>query len=365
MLKFLKPLFFLFAFFTLSYNSFAQIQTYSDVPSNDPNYAAIEYLSRPEVGIFKGYADGIFGLKQEMNRAELMTIVTRSLNINPDPSLYKNCFNDVKTEWFAPAVCYAKAQEWVEGFPDGSFSPSIAVNEAEALKIILRPFFAEEIDSQTDSDINYYNFRDMGEEWQKKYISFANSKNLLQYFYAPEAPRAEVAEILFRAKLTLENDWVSFTPFLRDHYLLTHDLGHLFGDATRCYYISDSKLITYAADNKAIPFIRPYLESLYGELDVALYDFKNKKRVGYSFPYLDLNQVCIESDHEILYLSKIQLAEDEHKTHFTQFDLQGNILFDSSAICENAPTALFQNIEGISFGFGTQNLDDFETIECR
>lgn len=76
-------------------------------------------------------------LSKEINRAELMKIVVKTVaSVEPTLEENNNCFPDVKKEWFAPYICWAQQQGYVQGYDDGLFHPERSVTEAEALKII-------------------------------------------------------------------------------------------------------------------------------------------------------------------------------------------------------------------------------------
>lgn len=114
-----------------------QVQSFPDVPSDHDNSRAIMILQ--QAGLFTGYPDGTFGPSFSINRAELLKILVMSLgsdsyaHATPD-----NCFPDVhKDDWFSTYVCFAAAQKWVSGYPDGMFRPERVVNLAEALKMIV------------------------------------------------------------------------------------------------------------------------------------------------------------------------------------------------------------------------------------
>lgn len=55
----------------------------------------------------EGYPNGTFGPKLAINRAEIIKIILAS-SIVGDIGTGNNCFPDVHTEWFAKYVCYAK-----------------------------------------------------------------------------------------------------------------------------------------------------------------------------------------------------------------------------------------------------------------
>lgn len=166
----------------------------SDI-QNDLHKSAIIYLQ--EKGIINGYPDGTFRPNQELNRAEFMKLVIAHKVGQPDPNKYKNCFPDVKEEWFAPYICYAKAQGWVKGYPDNYFRPANKINKVETIKIILEINDYQTVPTQlpyTDLD---------PKAWYYGYLQIAYENYLLEETgskYSPAAymKRGAVSEILYR-----------------------------------------------------------------------------------------------------------------------------------------------------------------------
>lgn len=115
-------------------------ETFEDVPETDENFEAIEYLNEEE--IIKGTDDNTYDPKTKLNRAEFTKIVVDYLKATPTIDVYKNCFPDVKEEWYAPYICYAKEKGWVNGYGAGKFKglfkPEKEINKAESLKILLK-----------------------------------------------------------------------------------------------------------------------------------------------------------------------------------------------------------------------------------
>lgn len=175
---------------------------FTDLPSNHANINAILYLNQE--GIVSGYEDGTFRPNNEINRAELIKILVESLDIQPAVSDYNNCFEDVAEDWYAPYVCYAKDQGWVNGYSDGTFKPGQNVNKVESIKILLNSQNIEVPDSVDEAP-----FLDMNtEEWFVPYITQAKELNLLEeegpyFFGAQNMKRAGVCENIYRL-LTLE-----------------------------------------------------------------------------------------------------------------------------------------------------------------
>ncbi|MCX6734419.1 MAG: S-layer homology domain-containing protein [Candidatus Peregrinibacteria bacterium] len=182
-------------------------QNFSDVTDLQPNAKAINLLYKD--GIIKGYDDGKFRPDGEVTRAELTKMIVSALS-SPGINDFNSCFPDVKKEWFAPYVCYAKDHKWISGFSDGQFHPNDKVTRVEAIKIIVNGFFngkivPEELKNNSANDIKL-------NEWYGKYFIFSDNRDLLDkqhvlkngssYAYLPlkNITRKEVAETIFRIK---------------------------------------------------------------------------------------------------------------------------------------------------------------------
>lgn len=128
-----------------------QQAAFPDVPTDHPNYEAIDYLRLNN--IIQGYPDGTFGPGLRINRAEFVKIVTSPFIISAvrvnncvkeniddaDPTVF---FPDVPREaWFAAPVCAAKVMNFVGGYPDFTFKPANYISFVEAAKILTRVFF--------------------------------------------------------------------------------------------------------------------------------------------------------------------------------------------------------------------------------
>ncbi len=109
--------------------------SFSDVSATHQNRRPIEYLQ--QAGVLHGYQDGLFRPAFTINRAEFLKVLVAARGIDPPADLYSNCFPDVKDEWYARYVCYALSQEWVQGYPDGTFGPERPVSFVEAVKMLV------------------------------------------------------------------------------------------------------------------------------------------------------------------------------------------------------------------------------------
>lgn len=174
------------------------LASFSDVTSSHKNQAAIEYLVKK--GVLQGYSDGTFKPDQTVNRAELLKIFIEGQNITPNETTYKNCFPDVKSDWYAKYVCYAKEKGWVQGYSDGTFKPEQTVNKVEAIKMLIESYKLTKISGTASTEL--YADTDIN-EWYGKYILIAKEKALLEetgidFHPADGMKRASIAENLYR-----------------------------------------------------------------------------------------------------------------------------------------------------------------------
>lgn len=202
--EYLKQIHPSFTFFNLE-EEYKTFKFFSDIRDSHPNQEAINHLH--EKKIINGFENQTFRPDDEVTRAELtkMLVIAKA---NPDPQKYQNCFPDVKNEWFAPFVCYAKEMRWISGYPDGTFRPLEGINRAEAIKIMLsiskkRLSHKIPLKNTAVADIRRG-------DWFSRYFNFADNQNLLDkqhietdgtvYFYFPQnkMTRKEVAETLYR-----------------------------------------------------------------------------------------------------------------------------------------------------------------------
>ncbi len=125
-----------------SRSSFSPRVVFSDVPRTHTAFSAISELF--DRGVIGGYADGTFRPRNSINRAEFLKILVggfASHELRND----KRCFTDVGTEWFSEYVCAAKRLGWVDGYVDNTFKPAQQINRAEAMKILIDAFGAEDL----------------------------------------------------------------------------------------------------------------------------------------------------------------------------------------------------------------------------
>ncbi len=172
------------------------VEIFSDVDLDSKNADAISYLKSSK--IVSGYPDGSFKPNNPLNRAELLKILVEGAGYSPSAEQYKNCFPDVKEDWFAKYVCFAKEMGWIEGYPDGNFKPADNVNKAEAMKMLF------EVMNTSTYNPTSNPFSDVPKDaWFSKYVGTAKSMGILEesgnnYWPEKNITRGQISENIYR-----------------------------------------------------------------------------------------------------------------------------------------------------------------------
>jgi len=178
---------------------------FKDVTEDDSYFEAVKFLN--ENKIIEGYEDQTFRPKEPIKRGELVKILVSSLELK-DKEIYKfkNCFPDVKTDWFAPFICYAEEQSWVHGYSDKNFKPENSVTKAESLKMMLNIFEINNVASVTE-DV----FPDVkSHDWFAPFVQYAKESKIIELDekenFKPykSITRGEVSAYIYRVMKKLE-----------------------------------------------------------------------------------------------------------------------------------------------------------------
>lgn len=93
------------------------------------------------LGIIDGYEDGSLGTDQTITRAEMCVILAELSGMGSAADILKDVpstFSDVKTSvWYTGYINLAQTQNWISGYPDGTFRPNADVTYGEAITMIL------------------------------------------------------------------------------------------------------------------------------------------------------------------------------------------------------------------------------------
>lgn len=174
---------------------------------------AIEYLQGEN--IVNGYDDGTFKPNNAINRAELLKVLVGGAGYTkPDGTVYRNCFPDVKAEWYAAYICFAKEKGWISGYSDGFFRPEQIINRVEAIKMLINSqgFPATK---DTSKDTSKYSDVDL-KKWYGPYMYIAEAMQIVDsteknYYPGVFITRGEISNNIYRSMLIIENKVGSFS----------------------------------------------------------------------------------------------------------------------------------------------------------
>lgn len=113
--------------------AFTTSNSYSDVAYGKWYSNPISTMSA--LGIITGYPDGTFKPNKPITRAEFAAIAAR---FDETQSGKSATFSDVIGHWAAKEIGIAYANEWIKGYPDGTFKPDQNITRAEAMTMINR-----------------------------------------------------------------------------------------------------------------------------------------------------------------------------------------------------------------------------------
>ncbi|MFC1615861.1 S-layer homology domain-containing protein [Patescibacteria group bacterium] len=230
-----KVFIFLFIFSVLSYSAFA---IFPDVPQEHPSSDGIDYVESQ--GIVEGYPDGNYKPDDLINRAEFTKIIINSRYpievvescLDDDPYLFSDVPND---QWYSQFICVAKANEVVNGYPDGTFKPADNINFVEAAKIIVIAFGYDTIASDT---------------WYEPYVRIMDEQGATPLSIgelSQKITRGEMAEFIYRLELIITN--LPHVSFYQDVSELSEDIRVALEAYNPGYDYSDAIVSVYEQDD--------------------------------------------------------------------------------------------------------------------
>lgn len=113
--------------------AFTTSNTYSDVAYGKWYNNPISTMSA--LGVITGYPDGTFKPNKPITRAEFAAIAAR---FDETQSGKSATFSDVIGHWAAKEIGIAYYNDWIKGYPDGTFKPDQNITRAEAMTLINR-----------------------------------------------------------------------------------------------------------------------------------------------------------------------------------------------------------------------------------
>jgi len=186
---------------------------FTDFETTDEFYDAVSYLFGK--GTVQGYPDGTFRPDQTVSRVEALKFVFSGMDQDVVDGLVVNFSDTASGEWYSDYLATAYSLGIVQGYSDGSFMPSQGVNRVEFLKML----FAV-VDISVDPVVTEDPYDDVNNlSWYAPYVQYSKEKNLFPISdsnFEPSEPmsRLEVAEIIYRLIVVLQNDGESYSVLM-------------------------------------------------------------------------------------------------------------------------------------------------------
>lgn len=116
------------------------------------SWAKEAVLALASNGIINGYEDGTFHPEANITRAEMVAIIARIMNLTTVQGTSSTVFTDLGDSWNKDQIEAAAKAGIINGVGEGSFAPDKNSTRAEALTVLLRslklnPEIASLIDS--------------------------------------------------------------------------------------------------------------------------------------------------------------------------------------------------------------------------
>ncbi len=183
---------------------------------------AIEWVT--DEGIFKGYADGSFGVNNTINRAEVLKVVLEAFDnavILPGDG-FNQGFWDVDTDaWYMPYVRTAKFYGMLHGYPDGSARLGNNINRVEFLKFVLEAseeFTGYDIPNSYNSYYADVDTNNADQAWFKDYAGVAYNYMLFDEKYNSGQYYLEPGKLVTRGEVALLLERMNNNGLLDDNY---------------------------------------------------------------------------------------------------------------------------------------------------
>ncbi|OBZ10277.1 Ig-like domain-containing protein [Bacillus sp. FJAT-26390] len=110
------------------------------------HWASASIAALIESGIISGYEDGTFKPNKEISRAEIISIISKIIDLKAVNTASAPAFTDIDGAWNKDQIKQAAAAGIINGAGDGQFAPNKPSSRAEALTIVLHTL-------QTNADL--------------------------------------------------------------------------------------------------------------------------------------------------------------------------------------------------------------------
>lgn len=219
-------------------------------PVDITNHWAQDYiLNLISRDIMKTYSDGTFQPDQPITRGEFAVALARQLNTIPDENMK---FKDLNSYQDYNLINALVEKNIISGYPDGTFKPDKHITRAEMVSIMIKSLGITN-NKVTIKLEDYQPFKDIPEtHWAKNHIKLAEQLHLVngdqnKYFHPKKtATRAEAAKVLNRL-----DDLSVNTGYLTDVYPTSEKVSiNLLSGNRKVYSFDENTLI--ARNNRKV-----------------------------------------------------------------------------------------------------------------
>ena len=189
---------------TLMITTYASDESpYTDVKEGKWFYEAV--MEAYDKGLMLG-SDGKFRPNATMNRAEMVTLISRLAGVDLNIYPVTKKFKDVGlNNWYSAVVCWASDEGLVGGYEDRTFKPTAPVKRQELAKMIvgLIDYLKATVPDAEDAAEPFKDFSKI-QSWAKDYVEslrktgLVKGDNMGNFNPLKTATRAEVATIAVR-----------------------------------------------------------------------------------------------------------------------------------------------------------------------
>lgn len=129
------------------------VNPYSDVMDGIWYCDAVKYVTQH--GLMDGTGTGRFEPELALTRAMMVTVLYR-LAGSPEASCYDNPFADVpENDWYTDAICWAAANQIVDGMGEDKFHPLEGITREQAAVILYRYAQLKTYDTAASTELNF------------------------------------------------------------------------------------------------------------------------------------------------------------------------------------------------------------------
>jgi hypothetical protein len=121
---------------TVRTENWTKVNPYPDVQLENWFNNAVSVMNK--MSIVQGYPDGTFLPNGKITRGELAAVAARfARRANMEPTTDRT-FNDIAGHWAEEDILYAASIGWVQGYPDGTYRPKQNITRAEFMTLVNR-----------------------------------------------------------------------------------------------------------------------------------------------------------------------------------------------------------------------------------